>query len=120
MTQATLLEIKLLQKARTVKLVFDTNEVFQLSCEYLRVFSPSAEVKGHAQTEGLLVTAKQMVNIIAIEPIGHYAVRFVFDDGHQTGLYSWDTLYTLARNYEINWQHYLERVEATGATDNFA
>lgn len=106
-------DIKLLQKTRTLEVTFDNGKHFSLPCEYLRVFSPSAEVRGHGISEGILITGKETVNIIAIEPIGNYAVRLVFDDGHSTGLYSWQTLYELGTNYQKNWQHYLERINAT-------
>ncbi len=106
--------IKLLQKSRTVEITFDTGEQFTLSCEYLRVFSPSAEVRGHGVGEGVLVTNKKEVNIIGIDPIGNYAVKFVFDDGHDTGLYSWPTLYELCIYQQKNWQRYLERLAAAG------
>lgn len=107
-------EIKLLQKSRILEITFDTGEQFSLSCEYLRVFSPSAEVRGHGIGEGVLVTGKKNVNIISIEPVGNYAVKLVFDDGHQTGIYSWKTLYELSINQATNWQRYLERLAQAG------
>lgn len=109
------LDIKLLQKTKVLELEFDNGEKFVLPCEYLRVFSPSAEVKGHGTSEGKLVSGKKEVNIINIEPIGHYAVKLVFDDGHDTGLYTWETLYDLAKNHSINWQHYLQRLKNADA-----
>lgn len=105
------IDIKLLQKSRVVEITFDNGEHFSLSCEYLRVFSPSAEVKGHGGGEGVLVTGKQAVNIIGIDPVGNYAVKFIFDDGHASGLYSWNTLYDLCANYPQNWARYLVRVQ---------
>jgi DUF971 family protein len=102
-------DIKLLQKSRTLEIAFDNGEHFSLPCEYLRVFSPSAEVRGHGMEEPKLITGKETINIIAIEPIGNYAVKLVFDDGHDTGLYSWQTLYDLGRDYKKNWQRYLDR-----------
>ena len=81
-----------------------------LPCEYLRVFSPSAEVRGHGGGEMKIVTKKQEVNIKKIEPVGHYGIKPIFDDGHETGIYTWKTLYELGRDYEKNWQYYLERL----------
>ncbi len=110
----TLTEIKLLQKSHVVHLNFDNGEKFELPCEYLRVFSPSAEVQGHGQTEPMLVPGKRYVNITSIEPVGQYAVKLIFDDGHKTGLYSFDNLYKLGAHYKENWQHYLDRIEEAG------
>ncbi|MES2998144.1 MAG: DUF971 domain-containing protein [Pseudomonadota bacterium] len=110
------LDIKLLQKTRVLEIQFDNRKKFILPCEYLRVFSPSADVKGHGQSEGKLVSGKKNVNIIDIEAVGHYAVKLVFDDGHNTGIYSWETLYDLATHYPINWQRYLQRLEAANAS----
>lgn len=110
------LDIKLLQKTRVLEIQFNNGEKFILPCEYLRVFSPSAEVKGHGQSEGKLVSGKKEVNIINIEPIGHYAVKLGFDDGHNTGIYSWETLYDLAIHHEVYWQRYLQRLEAANAS----
>jgi len=112
--QPTPTEIKLLQKTRVLEISFDTGEHFTLSCEYLRVFSPSAEVRGHGAAEGVLVTDKKNINIIGIDPIGNYAIKLIFDDGHQTGIYSWKILYELGINQETNWQRYYERLAATG------
>lgn len=111
MSTPTPIDIKLLQKSRVVEITFDNGKQFSLPCEYLRVFSPSAEVKGHGGGEGVLVTGKQNVNIIGIDPVGNYAVKLIFDDGHSSGLYSWATLYELGSNYQINWQRYLARVK---------
>lgn len=109
-------DIKLLQKTRIVEILFDKGEKFQLSCEYLRVFSPSVEVKGHGRSEGELVSGKKNVNITQIESIGHYAVRLIFDDNHQSGIYSWEKLYELSKHYVEYWEHYLQRLEAVGAS----
>jgi len=105
-----LLEIKLLQKQHTVELRFDNQKDYQLSCEYLRVFSPSAEVRGHGSQPRKLITGKQHVNITDIKPIGNYAVKFIFDDGHDSGIYSWQTLYDLCRDYPKKWQWYQHRI----------
>jgi len=106
-------DIKLLQKSRVLEVTFDNGEHFSLPCEYLRVFSPSAEVRGHGMGEGQLVTGKQDDNIIGIDSVGNYAVKLIFDDGHNTGLYSWQTLYDLGVNYQKNWARYLERITAS-------
>lgn len=115
MTSPFPIDIKLLQKKRIVEIEFDNGEKFFLPCEYLRVFSPSADVKGHHQSEGKLVVGKKDVNISNIEPVGHYAAKLLFDDGHNTGLYTWETLYDLATHQEVYWQRYLQRLEAANA-----
>lgn len=103
-------DIKLLQKSRILELAFDNGDKFYLPCEYLRVYSPSAEVQGHGQGQVQWPRNKQDVNIIAIEPVGQYAIKLVFDDEHNTGIYSWQYLYELASNQEENWQTYLDAV----------
>lgn len=90
-------QLTLHKKSRTLEIEFETGERFVLSCEYLRVCSPSAEMREHLQDEKKL-QGKENVNILAIEPVGNYAVKFIFSDGHRTGIYSWKTLYTLGRN----------------------
>jgi len=105
-------ELKLRTESRVLEVRFDDGECYELSFEYLRVFSPSAEVKGHGGGEGVLVTGKKDVRITGIEPIGNYAVRLLFDDGHGTGLYSWNLLHELGRNAPRNWARYLERCAA--------
>lgn len=107
-------EIKLHQASRVLEVSFEDGARFDLPCEYLRVYSPSAEVKGHGPGQQVLVTGKERVNIKAIEPVGHYAVKLVFDDGHNTGLYSWNYLYELGRDRERLWAEYLERLKAAG------
>ncbi len=94
------LKLTLHKKSRALEIEFDTNERFMLSCEYLRVFSPSAEMKGHEKA----ITGKENVNILSIEPVGNYAVKFIFSDGHRTGIYSWATLYALGVNQQKNWK----------------
>ena len=86
-------DIKLLKRTRALQVEFSDTTTFDLPAEYLRVFSPSAEVQGHGSGEGALVTGKEAVSIVKIEPIGRYAVRVIFDDGHDTGLYTWPILY---------------------------
>jgi DUF971 family protein len=102
-------EIKLLQKSRVLSLTFDDGSHFDLPCEYLRVFSPSAEVRGHGQEKPQQVSGKQNVNILGIDPVGNYAIKLIFDDGHNTGLYTWSYLYELGTEQEKNWQHYLQQ-----------
>ena len=109
-------DIKLHQVSRILEISFEDGAHFKLPCEYLRVFSPSAEVRGHGPGQEVLQTGKENVNIKAIEPIGNYAIKLVFTDGHDTGLYSWDILYELGVNQKQNWQHYLQRLAAAGYT----
>ena len=107
-------EIRLRRKARVLQVSFVEGEQFSLPFEYLRVYSPSAEVKGHGPGQEVLQTGKENVLIDKVEPVGNYAVRLVFDDGHDTGLYSWDVLYDLGANQEEKWADYLDRLEAAG------
>ena len=108
------LEIRLRKNSRLLVVQFEDGSEFAYSFEYLRVFSPSAEVVGHGPGQETLQTGKEDVVITAIDPVGHYAVRLVFDDGHDSGLYSWSHLYDLGRNQEANWQRYLDRLAAAG------
>jgi DUF971 family protein len=108
------IEITLHQKSRVLELAFDDGRTFRLPCEFLRVYSPSAEVRGHGPGQETLQTGKEDVEIRAIEPVGNYAVKLVFSDGHDTGLYSWDYLYELGANQETMWRHYLERLQVAG------
>lgn len=107
-------DITLHRRSRRLEIVFDDGRSFDLPCEYLRVFSPSAEVRGHGRGQEVLVTGKRKVGIRAVEPVGHYAIRLVFDDGHDSGLYSWRYLYELGECRETNWRDYLNRLEAAG------
>ena len=102
-------DIKLRTASRLLEVTFDDGSKFDLTFEYLRVFSPSAEVKGHGGGEGVLQLGKQNVGITAVEPVGNYALRLLFDDGHDTGLYSWSLLHELGSNAQSNWARYLER-----------
>lgn len=104
------IEINLHRKSRLLALRFSDGANFELPCEYLRVFSTAAEVK----TSKIPVTGKESVNIEKIEPQGQYAIRLVFDDGHDTGIFSWETLYQLGSEYEENWKKYLEKLQAMG------
>lgn len=102
-------DIRLHNKSRYLEVSFE-DETFNLPCEYLRVYSPSAEVKGHGPGQEVLQTDKEQVNIVAIEPVGHYAVRLIFSDSHNSGLYSWDVLYRLGHERQTLWQRYLHRL----------
>ena len=108
------LDLKLKKRSRKLQISFSDGKRFELAAEYLRVFSPSAEVQGHGGGEGVLVAGKEAVNIAQIEPVGRYAVRLVFDDGHNTGLYTWPILYDLGLKHESNWRRYLTRLEEAG------
>jgi DUF971 family protein len=110
------LGIKLHKRSRELELEYPGGERYSLPCEYLRVFSPSAEVRGHGAGQEVLQTGKLKVGIDAIKPVGRYAVQLVFDDGHDTGLYSWDYLYELCTEQPRRWQHYLDRLEQAGAS----
>ena len=100
--------INLHQKSRILEITFSDGQNFELSCELLRVYSPSAEVKGHGPGQSVLQTGKENVSITRIEPVGHYAVKLIFDDGHETGLYSWAYLYELGENKDALWKDYLQ------------
>ncbi len=105
-------EIRLRKISRLLVVTFDDGASFDYTFEYLRVHSPSAEVKGHGPGQGTLQTGKENVAITAVEPIGNYAVRLVFDDGHDTGLYTWTYLRELGDNMATYWQSYLDRLPA--------
>ena len=115
-TVATPTEIKLHQKSRVLEIAFGDGKRFALPFEFLRVYSPSAEVRGHGPGQEVLQVGKKDVDITAIEPVGSYAVQLVFSDGHDSGLYSWDTLYDMGANQDTMWKHYLERMQAAGAS----
>lgn len=109
-------EIKLHQKSRVLELAFDNGERFELSYEFLRVFTPSAEARGHAPGQETLQVGKRDIAIERIEPVGNYAIKPVFSDGHDSGLYSWDMLYNLGAHRAELWQTYLDRLNAEGAS----
>ena len=109
-------EIKLHQKSRILEIAFDDGKRFSLPCEYLRVFSPSAEVRGHGPGQEVLQVGKRDVGIKEIEPVGVYAVKLAFTDGHDTGLFSWEYLYELGEKQESSWKSYLARLEQAGAS----
>jgi DUF971 family protein len=106
-------DIKFHQKSQVLEVIFDDCS-YSLPAEYLRVFSPSAEVRGHGGGPLKLVAGKKDVKIIGIEPVGHYAIKLTFDDGHDSGLYTWHTLRELGENYNPNWQSYLQRLQDEG------
>jgi DUF971 family protein len=109
-------EIKLHQKSRVLEIAFADGASFRLPCEFLRVYSPSAEVRGHGPGQEVLQTGKKNVEISRIEPVGQYAVQLYFSDGHDTGIYSWDLLYDYGTRQEEMWQHYLKRMQEAGAS----
>jgi DUF971 family protein len=109
-------EIKLHKQSKLLEIAFDDGRRFSLPFEYLRVFSPSAEVRGHGPGQEVLQVGKKYVDITHIEPVGQYAVCLFFDDGHNSGIYSWDYFYDLGVNQERYWQAYLARLEAAGAS----
>lgn len=109
-------EITLHKKSRQLEIAFSDGKSFTLSHELLRVSSPSAEVRGHGPGQETLQTGKRNVDIVSIEPVGNYAVKLSFSDGHDTGLYSWDLLYSLGEHQDELWQGYLARLEAAGAS----
>ncbi len=104
------------QKTRSLEITFSNGDQFILACEYLRVSSPSAEVLGHGPGQEVLQVGKKDVNIQHIEPVGHYALKLTFTDGHDTGIFSWDYLWSLGNNFEKNWSDYLERLKKNGAS----
>lgn len=104
------------QASRLLSLEFDDGRTFDLSSEFLRVFTPSAEARGHGPGQEVLQTGKREVAIERIEPVGNYAICPVFSDGHDTGIYSWDMLYEFGRHHDELWAAYLEKIEAAGAS----
>ena len=108
--------IALHTRSRELELEYANGEKYALSCEYLRVHSPSAEVLGHGPGQEVLQTGKIKVAITEIKPVGNYALQLVFDDGHDTGLYSWTYLYQLCQQQQDKWQHYLDRLTQAGAS----
>ena len=107
-------EIRLDRAARVLHVSFDDGKDFALPAEYLRVESPSAEVQGHTPDQKQTVAGRRHVGITAVEPVGHYAVRLVFDDGHSTGIFSWAYLHELGRDLEKRWDVYLKELNAKG------
>ncbi len=107
-------ELRLANGGRELHVKFDSGEAVSLSAEYLRVESPSAEVKGHGPGQEQLVWGKRNVKIARLEPVGSYAVRIIFDDGHSTGLYTWPYLLKLGREHCDIWKAYLDKLQAAG------
>ncbi len=108
--------IQLHSRSRQLELRYEGGQTYRLSCEYLRVSSPSAEVMGHGPGQEVLQTGKLKVGITAINPVGNYALQLVFDDGHDTGLYSWTYLHELCTEHTARWQAYLDRLSDAGAS----
>jgi len=108
-------EIKLHQKSRMLEIAFSDGQRFELPCEFLRVYSPSAEVRGHGPGQEVLQVGKKNVEIKDVQPVGSYAVQLVFSDGHDSGLYSWDYLHDLGVRQEALWKQYLDRMNEAGA-----
>jgi len=108
-------EIKLHQKSRVLEVAFSDGQHFELPFEFLRVYSPSAEVRGHGPGQEVLQTGKKDVDILSLEQVGNYAVQPHFSDGHATGIYSWDYLYEIGSNRESMWKSYLERLNKAGS-----
>jgi DUF971 family protein len=113
---STPVSIELHKASRELELCWEHGTPCKLSCEFLRVHSPSAEVKGHGPGQEVLQVGKKNVNIADVRPVGNYALQLVFDDGHDTGIYSWVYLRELCENREVLWEHYLEKLHAAGAT----
>ncbi len=111
-----LTNIVLHQASHILEVSFDNGETFQLPCEYLRVYSPSAEALGHAPGQEVLQLDKEEVNITSIKPIGNYGIEPSFSDGHSTGIYSWDMLYKLGAEYQTLWANYLDKLQTAGHT----
>ena len=109
-------EITLHQQSRQLGITFDDGAHYRLPFEFLRVYSPSAEVRGHGVGQETLQVGKKEVNVLNIEPVGSYAIKIVFDDGHDSGLYTWEYLHKLGQNQDAMWQDYLKQLEAAGAS----
>ncbi len=113
-TAPTPTALTLHQKSRVLEIEYSDGRRFRLPCEFLRVYSPSAEVRGHGPGQEVLQAGKKDVEIVRLEPVGNYAVQLVFSDGHDTGIYSWDLLYEYGLKQQAMWAHYLERLEKAG------
>lgn len=110
------IEIKLLQQSRLLEITFSDDVCYQLTYEFLRVYSPSADVSGHGHGQEVLQTGKKAVSVSEVIPVGSYAVQINFDDGHDTGIYTWENLYRLGENHAVLWRDYLDRLAAAGAS----
>ena len=109
-------EIRLHQSSRVLEIGYADGKSYRLPCEFLRVYSPSAEVRGHGPGQEVLQVGKKNVNITKIDPVGNYAVQLTFSDGHDTGIYSWDLLYEYGNHQDEMWEHYLRRMQEAGAS----
>lgn len=109
-------ELRLHQKSRVLEIAFDNGDRYELTFEFLRVFTPSADARGHAPGQETLQVGKMNIDIERIEPVGHYAIRPVFSDGHESGIYSWDMLYNLCTHRDELWQTYLDQLQAQGGS----
>ena len=107
-------ELRLHQKSRVLEIVFDNSERYELTFEFLRVFTPSADARGHAPGQETLQVGKMNIDIERVEPVGHYAIRPVFSDGHESGIYTWAYLYELGERQDALWRQYLDRLAAAG------
>ena len=116
MDSTTPSRIHLHRQSGILELVFGNTDSFNLPCEYLRVYSPSAEVRGHGPGQEVLQTGKRLVKLIKIEPVGNYGLKLTFDDGHDSGIYSWNYLHELATKQQSRWQDYLDKLEKAGAS----
>ena len=108
------LEIRVRRASRRLEVDFEGDVTFSYPAEYLRVESPSAEVQGHSPDQKVTVAGKAEVGIQSVDPIGHYAIRILFDDGHDTGIYTWEFLFELGEQHDVRWQRYLEQLAVKG------
>lgn len=120
MTFAHPTEIRLHQQSRTLEIAFDDGASFTMPYEYLRVQTPSAEARGHGPGQEVLQTGKKNVALVNVEPVGTYALKLIFDDGHDSGLYTWEYLYDLGQHQDAIWNEYLAKLEAAGASREFS
>ena len=109
-------ELRLHQKSRVLEVAFDNGERYELTFEFLRVFTPSADARGHAPGQETLQVGKMNIDSVRSEPVGHYAIRPIFSDGHESGIYSWDMLYNLCTHRDELWQTYLDQLQAQGGS----
>ena len=104
------------RQSREVELTYNDGKAWRLTCEYLRVFSPSAEVRGHGEGEAILQTGKINLRATDVEPVGNYGLKFIFEDGHDSGIYTWEYLRELCEHQEQNWAEYLQKLNDAGAS----
>jgi len=113
-------EIKLHQQSRILEIAFDDGSRYRLPYEFLRVYTPSAEARGHGPGQETLQTGKKNVMLLNVEPVGTYALKLIYDDGHDSGLYTWEYLHELGMNQDEMWQNYLQKLEAAGESREFS